>query len=382
MAIEESRDAWVLQLCHGYDGPFLDCARQYAAALESTDLKVCTVYLTGERSSEVERASVSDEVVFMEFSGRDLRGLKLQAIRRIRRLIASRDFVVCIAHRFKPTHVALFASSLPVLAVNHAFGVYRRPMRRLLANFFKSRLTLLGVSQSVRDDLRSCLPGWPVEKVQHLYNRIDPEMLRSQLESRDQARILLGLPADAWVVGNVGRLHPDKDQCTLIRGFARALPALPANSLLVVLGRGRLEKALRALAAELGIADKVLFLGQVPHARRLFTAFDAFALSSDHEPFGMVLLEAMVAGVPLIATDAGGASEVVGGIGQLFALGDQNQLATCLKRAAAMGEDEIVAAQQAMWERLHERFSDAIVGPELLRLVENARRSSVDEAAR
>ena len=57
----------------------------------------------------------------------------------------------------------------------------------------------------------------------------------------------------------------------------------------------------------------MLFLGQVEEARRYFKAFDAFALSSDHEPFGMVLLEAMVAGVPLIATACGGAREVVEG---------------------------------------------------------------------
>ena len=49
----DSAAPWVLQFCHGYDGPFLDCARQYAVLFKDTPYKVCTVYLTGEPSAEV-----------------------------------------------------------------------------------------------------------------------------------------------------------------------------------------------------------------------------------------------------------------------------------------------------------------------------------------
>jgi glycosyltransferase involved in cell wall biosynthesis len=100
------------------------------------------------------------------------------------------------------------------------------------------------------------------------------------------------------------------------------LPGLPANSQLVILGKGRLEEDLKAGPRAGSVGDRVLFLGQVPEARRYFRAFDVFALSSDHEPFGMVLLEAMAAGVPLLATACGGAKEVVEGVGILFPLGD------------------------------------------------------------
>jgi len=128
-----------------------------------------------------------------------------------------------------------------------------------------------------------------------------------------------------------------------------------------VLGKGRLEDALKAQAAELGIADRVDFLGQVPDARRYFQAFDVFALSSDHEPFGMVLLEAMVAGVPLLATACGGAREVVEGVGVLFPLGDVGQLAQGLKHMAGLSDDQRRECAQLMLQRLRERFSDAAV---------------------
>lgn len=344
---------WVLQFCHGYDGPFLDCARQYAVLFKGTPYKVCTVYLTGAPAAEVEQGSASDEVIFLDYSSAQVRGLKLGAIRDFRRIAASRDFALCIAHRFKPIYVALLGSDLPVIGVHHAFGDYQRRSRQLFANFFRKRLTLLGVSNAVRDDMRACLPAWPAERIETLYNRIDIDAVQAEQVPREAAREQLGLPQDAWVVGNVGRLHPDKDQATLIRGFALALPHLPAGSLLVIMGSGRLESALKALAVELGVGEVVRFLGQVPHGRRYFKAFDVFALTSDHEPFGMVLLEAMAAGVPVICSDCGGGREVVNGGGWLVPFAQPAALARSLGECAEKGGDPLSSA-----ERLALCFSD------------------------
>lgn len=359
---------WVLQFCHGYDGPFLDCARQYAALFTGTRYKVCTVYLTGKPSAEVEQGSASDEVIFLDYSSREVRGLKLKAIRDLKRIVASHDFRLCIAHRFKPIYIALLGSDLPVIGVHHAFGDYQRLSRRLFANAFKKRLALLGVSDAVRDDMRTCLPSWPVERIQTLYNRIDIAAVQAGQVSRRDAREHLGLPQDAWVVGNVGRLHPDKDQATLIRGFALALPQLPKGSLLVIMGSGRLEAALKALADELAVACSVRFLGQIADGRRYFKAFDTFALTSDHEPFGMVLLEAMAAGVPVIGSDCGGGREVVEGVGVLFPLGDTLALAAAMRHMAELDIEQRERCALIMLQRLESGFSDTAVREAFWRL--------------
>lgn len=356
-----STDKRVLQFCHGYDGPFLDCARQYASLFAGTDYKVTTVFLTGKADPAVAAGCASDEVIFLEFSSSAIRGLKLGAIGALRKIVAGRAFSFCIAHRFKPVYIALLATRLPVIGVHHAFDDYKRGSRRLLANLFSKRLSLLGVSDAVRDDMRRCLPKWPAERIQTLYNRIDVEALQGALVPAADARSALKLDPQAWIVGNVGRLHPDKDQATLLRGFAQALPGLPQGARLAILGKGRLADKLKALAAELGVADQVDFLGQVPDARRYFAAFDAFALSSDHEPFGMVLLEAMVAGVPVTATACGGATEVVEGVGVLFPLGDANALARSLQVLSAMNDMQRQECHTRMLERLRERFCDEAV---------------------
>ncbi len=101
-----SAEPRVLQFCHGYDGPFLDCARQYASLFAGTPYKVTTVFLTGRSDPEVAARCASDEVLFLEYGSRDIRGLKLKAIRDLREIARSRDFRFCIAHRFKPIWIA------------------------------------------------------------------------------------------------------------------------------------------------------------------------------------------------------------------------------------------------------------------------------------
>ena len=363
-----SAERHVLQFCHGYDGPFLDCARQYASLFVGRGYRVTTVFLTGAADAEVAAGCASDEVLFMERSSKSIRGLKLGAIADLRKIVASRNFSFCIAHRFKPIYIALLGSRLPVIGVHHAFGDYQRCSRKLFARIFRQRLSLLGVSDAVRDDIRHCLPNWSPSRIQTLYNRIDIDALQASQLDAVEARQELGLSANAWIVGNVGRLHPDKDQATLLRGFALALPGLPENSQLAIMGSGRLESDLKALALELGIGERVLFLGQVAQGRRYFRAFDVFALSSDHEPFGMVLLEAMAAGVPLLATACGGASEVVEGVGILFPLGDAEHMAQGLKHLAAMEPKQRLQCAELMLDRLRERFSDQAVRDAFWRL--------------
>lgn len=361
-------DPHVLQFCHGYDGPFLDCARQYARLFAGTGTRVTTVFLTGLADKDIAAGCASDDVFFLEYSSSDIRGLKLGAIADFRKIAASRAFTLCIAHRYKPAYIALLATGLPVIAVHHAFGDYYRPGRKLFAWLFRKRLSLLGVSDAVRDDIRANLKAFSVLRIQTLYNRIDIEQLRAEHIPGSRARELLGLPADAFIVANVGRLHPDKDQATLIKGFAKALPDMPANCVLVILGSGRLDQRLRELASELGIADRVLMLGQVANARRYFGAFDVFVLSSDHEPFGMVLLEAMAAGVPLLATACGGAKEVVEGVGILFPFADSEALAQGLLQLASLTDAQRADCRSRMANRLLETYCDDAVSEEFLRL--------------
>lgn len=348
MAAEAQRR--VLQLCHSYGAPFTDVARQWSRLFADRGWRMTTVYLTGEPDADVARASGGDEVRFLGFASRQVRGLKLAALWKLRRLQREQAFTLAVAHRFKPIYACCLALEVPVIGVHHAYGDYRRLGRRLFAGAFAARLSLLGVSDAVRDDLRACLPRWPAERIATQYNHVDLAALQGRQVSREDARRALGLAQDAYVFANVGRLHPDKDQTTLIRAFAALAPA---EALLAIAGRGPLDDSLRALAGELGVAERVRFLGQVPGIDRYFRAFDSFVLSSDHEPFGMVLLEAMAAGIPVVSSDCGGAREVVADPGWRFPLGDAGALGARMRALRALPADargRLVAAQLAHLE--------------------------------
>ena len=357
MSVSTLTDKYVLQICHCYYDPFLDCARQYAVLFKDTPYKVITVFLSGKADPSIAEKACSDDVIFLEYESSQLSGLKLNIIKKIKKISEHYDFVGCIAHRAKPTYVALMATKLPVISIRHSFGDFDRFGRRLLVNLFKSRVTILAVSNAVRDEIRQHLPKWSNEKIETLYNRIDVNEVKAHQLSQTQSRKELNLPADAWIIGSVGRLHPDKDPKTLIHGFAKALPNLPANSLLVIIGKGKLESELKNLINELALTEKILLLGQVNEAKRFFRAFDVFALSSDHEPFGMVLLEAMAVDLPIICSDCGGGAEVVEDIGLLFRFGDSDALAQRLIMIAETSKIESLHKSIAI--KLNAQFSDS-----------------------
>jgi glycosyltransferase involved in cell wall biosynthesis len=133
---------------------------------------------------------------------------------------------------------------------------------------------------------------------------------QGQLHSPTEARHLLGLPAEGRVIGWVGRLSHEKGPDVMLEALA-ALPNEP-EARLAMLGDGPQLGALQAIAGRLGIAGLIHWVGAVPNAYRFFRAFDAFALSSRTEGTPLVLLEAMGAGVPIIATRVGGVGDVIG----------------------------------------------------------------------
>jgi glycosyltransferase involved in cell wall biosynthesis len=120
----------------------------------------------------------------------------------------------------------------------------------------------------------------------------------------------LGIPQDAYLVGSVGRLSEQKGFDILIDAAARAMKIAPETHLLIV-GEGPLDQMLRQQAADLGIAQQVTFTGQRTDVERLLQAMDVFACSSRWEGLSTVIMEAMAAGVPIVATDIPGNRELL-----------------------------------------------------------------------
>lgn len=120
----------------------------------------------------------------------------------------------------------------------------------------------------------------------------------------------IGLRADDFIIGIVGRVVPVKNHALLLQTFAR-LVKLQANLQLAVVGGGELENELRQMALNLEIADRVHFCGVTFNIEEVYADLDLLVLSSRNEGTPVVLIEAIASGCPVAATDVGGVAEIL-----------------------------------------------------------------------
>ena len=142
-----------------------------------------------------------------------------------------------------------------------------------------------------------------------VYNGVDLERFNPGLRGgyREAARIEAGIPAGAFAVLFAGSGFARKGLATAIRALAQLTDA---GGRLLVLGRGD-ATPYRRLAAELGVAGRVVWLGARPDIERWYAAADALALPTRYEPFGNVHLEALASGLPVVTSVVAGGAEVV-----------------------------------------------------------------------
>jgi glycosyltransferase involved in cell wall biosynthesis len=187
------------------------------------------------------------------------------------------------------------------------------------------------VSRFIAEHLRNW--GVPHDRLRIIYEAVPDEGFLPGEESREELRRKTGLPLDSKIVGNIAALAPHKDQATLLR--AAAIVARERNDVtFLVIGEGELRDDLLQLRAGLKLEPVLCFTGFIPQAQRLLKAFDLFAMSSAMEGLGTSVLDANVAGVPVVATAAGGLPEIVNDneTGLLVPVGDSEALARGILR--------------------------------------------------
>lgn len=142
-----------------------------------------------------------------------------------------------------------------------------------------------------------------------------------------------GLKKQDVIIGTVGSLNLQKDTAALIKAMPRVMTKLP-QAKLVLVGSGPLKHRLQKLAHKLGISDRVIFTGAIRNVAGITQLFTTFVLPSRSEAFGICILEAMKAGVPVIATRVGGIPEIItdNRNGILVEAGDSKTLASSIIR--------------------------------------------------
>ena len=239
-----------------------------------------------------------------------------------------------------------------VVVLFHGETRLRSADRELFAQFSEARLTVAAVSQTLAASLQQSLQR-PVAVLRSAFN---PDAFRAAMLPRDQARARLGvLAGDAPVLGAVGRLVGSKGFACLLDAFARVSAQQP-EARLVIIGEGAGRADLEAQIERLDMHGKVLLPGHLDEAANLYTAFDWMAIPSSSEGLGLVLQEAVMAGVPVLTSELAVFREQVAEAGWYAPADDVEAWAQLLQRAfsadagaIASGQLQALAPEQA-WQ--------------------------------
>ena len=266
--------------------------------------------------------------------------------------------------------IGLTLPSTPVLTEETSQPTNRRLTGHILIRaFYASSDRVIGVSPAVTRYLTDAL-HIPTSKVRCVLNGVaDPGPPDSA--AVEQAREQLGLHRNDVVIGSLGRL---KDEHKRFSDLIRALPSIKArhsSAKLLIVGDGEDRRMLGELANAEGVASSVVFAGYQSNTRPFYELMDVFVLASAHEAFGLVLVEAMYARLPVVATRVGGIPGVVSEPETAFLVdpGRPDQLSDRI--SYLLDNDEMrLQMGQAGFARAHKHFSSERYVRDVVRVYE------------
>lgn len=291
----------------------------------------------------------------------------LLAIFRLARLMRQGKYTIVHTHSSKAGIVGRWAAKLagvPIIVHTvHGWGHhdYQHPLVRayyILLEKMTLPITDKLIAVTSKDIDKGLRDG--------IGQRRDYRVIRSGIEldrfghpqvPRNETRAAWGIPIDAPLIGSVTRLSPQKAPLDFVRAAALVAQRYP-NAYFMMVGDGPLRGEVEQLAAELGIAKRLVLTGLRRDVPELLAAFDLFALSSLWEGLPRVLLQAMATSLPIVATACDGSAEAIetGVNGFLVPPGEPAQLAE--KLCQLLAQPALAQQMGAVGLARVEEFSD------------------------
>jgi glycosyltransferase involved in cell wall biosynthesis len=297
---------------------------------------VCALRRAGDEAFDMDRRADALGIDYCEVL--EPSAFSTNTLLSLRRIIRDRGIEIVHAHSYKAVFFAfLLAKADGVLNISTSHGWTGQHWRERFVYYPADRLLLrtfpaaIAVSTQIRDTLVrwGCRPA----RVHVLLNGIDARGFARDENKRASVRRTLEIEPHEAVLGAVGRLEPQKRFDVLLEAMGLLLPRRP-NMRLLIAGEGSLKGELSERARRLGYEERCRFLGHRSDVADLYQAFDVLVQSSDYEGTPTVVVEAMAAGVPVVATDAGGTRELIehGVHGLLVPMRDPAALAAAIVR--------------------------------------------------
>ncbi|MGE0081407.1 MAG: glycosyltransferase family 4 protein [Thiohalomonadaceae bacterium] len=266
-----------------------------------------------------------------------VRALPLSTARQLARIIDREQIDVLHMHWGKDLPLAALAKACsrrkPALVYTRQMQM-TRPKQDFYHRFLYRQVDrLTGITRALAEDMRRFIPEI-ASRIDYLYYGVAAPTTKLTPEQRSARRRELGVPEDVFLIGLFGRIKHYKGQHLLLDALARAkVENVPMHGLIV--GRAMEQDYLEGLKARSAREHlPVTFKDFVEGPQALMQACDCVILTTVEETFGLVLVEAMRAGVPVVGSDRGGVPEIIehGESGMLFRSGDGEHLYAQLLR--------------------------------------------------
>jgi len=271
---------------------------------------VCCIQDRGELADEVESLGIPVYALNFLSSG----GYDGKIVPAVRDIINANNINLVHTHLYHANlygRLAAFKEKIPAISSVHNTYTKRKWYRHVINQYLaKKTYAITAGSSDIKRDLIS-YDRVPDNKIYLLPNSIDTKQIRSPL-STTEAKKTFGFENDDFVIGNVGRAVQQKGQNLLLLAFADLLKNNPDIKIkLLLVGDGPLLQKLKEIALSLKIIDRVYFAGNIRSLATAYKAMDLFVMPSLWEGLSLAMLEAMAASLPVIATDVGGARDVL-----------------------------------------------------------------------
>ncbi len=348
----------------------LTSVNDLVASLDKDKFEAMFCYLSNDGPAENHFAQAGFKVCYLS-SIKRFNAFRFSVLMKLVRVLKENDIDILHCHAHKSTIygalAGLFIPKLKIIAHVHGLGRSARLRRKLTNSLIYRRLNrILCVAQAVKQDLLK--NNWlvPDSKITVLPNSIDYHLFADAPDSNGQIRKQSGLPDEAFVFAMIGRLDPTKGISYLIDAFVRVRAKSPSAHLVFV-GRGASMSQYQKQVRELSLSDSVHFLGYRKDIPALLKAMDAFVLASVREGMPRVILEAMAAGVPCIATAVGGIPEIITDdeTGFLVKPGDSEALADAMSKIIDMPLEKRKQIGENSTQRVKTFYSHDVIGKKL-----------------
>ena len=287
------------------------------------------------------------------------RRFDFRAARELDALCKEWDIDLVHCHYLREHYTALLAKKynphIRVIYTNH-FVMANDAVTRLSNRWMDKRQDQMiavcnrGKEQLIRN-------GWSGDRIQVIFNSVDPAVWAGD-RSESTLRQELGLSDDRFVMLCASRFAEDKGHKYLIDSVKRLTTITDVPFTLVLAGDGPLLEPAKAQVKELGLEDCVKFIGFRKDIKNLYKGSDLYVNSSEHEALSYLIIEAMAAGLPVIATDMGGNRDIVNdeaGCGLLVKYDDPVSMSDAMKRL--MEDKELLeSCRQGALRTIDEKF--------------------------